>query len=648
VSVSHPARPDEQAEPAHPVEFGACVTAEGARFAVWAPRASRVDLDIAGGLVPMAPHGDGVWEGFVPGAAAGLRYLFRLDDAWSYPDPYSRSQPDGPHGRSEVIDTASFAWTDDDWRGIDHNRLVIYELHVGIHTPEGTFDALIADLDVLRELGITAIELLPIADFPGERNWGYDGVNLFAPSRNYGGPAGLQRLVDAAHSRGIAVILDVVYNHLGPDGNYLLQYSPDYLTNRYSTPWGDAVNFDGPNSDRVRRYVLDNVRYWLREFHIDGLRLDATFSIYDSSPRHILGELTSAARESVDRSIVLIAETYENDARYVRPESDGGLGFDAVWVDDFHHVVHTAASHDYSGYYRDYGGTMEELATTINRGWLFQGEYSGHHGTRRGTTADDLPATSFVYFIQNHDQVGNHAFGRRFSHLVGASAKRPWSALGLLLPYTPMIFAGEEFVSSSRFFYFTDHHGALGQAVTEGRRAEYARLAGEDTAIPDTPDPQALETFLDSKLDLTERRRGVGEQIFRMYGALLALRREDAVLSRRDRHAMKAMAVSPQLLLVHLWHGREHRLIAVNQGTGLDAAPRTIGIPDELCDLPWAPLFSTDERRFGGIDDTMRFDTHLVSMPPQTLVLLASSEPSARDRLTRRVRGLVERLRAAR
>ena len=647
MSVSHPVASDEPAERSEAMPLGAHVVAGGVRFAVWAPEAERVDVEIADQLTAMSRRGDGTWECFVAGAGAGTRYLFRLNDVWSYPDPYSRYQPDGPHGPSEVVDPSAFAWTDGDWKGVRVDDLVIYELHVGIHTPEGTFDALISDLDVLREMGVTAIEVLPVADFAGERNWGYDGVNLFAPSRNYGGPAGLQRLVDAAHARGMGVILDVVYNHFGPDGNYLLQYSRDYLTNRYSTPWGDAVNFDGPNSERVRAYVLDNARYWLREFHIDGLRLDATFSIYDSSPRHILAELTAEARACVDRSIVLIAETYENDARYVRAEPDG-LGFDAVWVDDYHHVVHTAASHDYSGYYRDYGGTMEELATTINRGWLFQGEYSGHHGTRRGTTAEDLPATAFIYFIQNHDQVGNHAFGRRFSHLVGAAAKRPWSALTLLLPYTPMIFAGEEFVASSRFYYFTDHHDELGGAVAEGRRADYARLAGEGTIIPDTPDPQALETFLESKLDLTERRKGVGEQIFRMYGAALALRREDPVLRRRDRSTMRAIAVSPQLLLVHMWNGRNHRLIAVNGGTGLDASPEALGIPTELCEMEWTPLFSTDERRFGGIDDTMRFDAQLVSLPPQTLVLLAGTQPSRAGGLANLIRSVFERLRPAR
>jgi maltooligosyltrehalose trehalohydrolase len=564
-----------------------------------------------------------------------------------FPDPYSRYQPEGPHGPSEVVDPSAFEWTDQAWPGLNAERLVIYECHVGVYTARGTFDALIDELPVLQSLGITAIELMPVAEVPGTRNWGYDGVDIFAPTRNYGDSHALRRLVNAAHALGMGIILDVVYNHFGPDGNYLLQFSSDYLTDRHSTPWGDAINFDGPNSARVRQYVIDNACYWLNEFHIDGLRLDATFSIYDDSPRHILAELTASARASVNRPIVLIAETYENDARYTTPEDEGGFGFDAVWVDDFHHVTHTAASHEQSGYYQDYRGTIDELTATINRGWLFEGQYSDHLASHRGTPAGAAPASRFVYFIQNHDQVGNRAFGRRLSHLVGPAAQKPWAALALLLPYTPMIFAGEEFAASSRFYYFTDHSGDLGREVTAGRRAEITRLlASSEGVVPDTPDPQAEQTFLESRLDLSERRQGVGEQIFRLYEALLELRRTDPVLRRHDREQMRAIAANEQLMLVHIWFAREHRLLALNTGNALDKAPESAGIPDALASMRWTTMLSTDERRFGGIEDAARLDARLVSLPAQSAVLFGHTQPAATERLFARIKSLFERLRS--
>ncbi|TAK54075.1 MAG: malto-oligosyltrehalose trehalohydrolase, partial [Dehalococcoidia bacterium] len=395
-------------------------------------------------LFPMVRDSGETWYAFVPGIGPGVRYRYRIDDHGLFPDPYSRSQPEGPHGPSEIVDPKAHEWHDDGWPGLRPDGLIVYECHVGCLTPEGTFDALIGQLDTLRRLGVNAIELMPVAEFPGSRNWGYDGVDLFAPSRNYGGPEGLRRLVDAAHARGLGVILDVVYNHFGPDGNYLLQYCPDYVTDRYTTPWGDAVNYDGPRSAMVRRFVVDNACRWLREYHIDGLRLDATFAIFDHSQRHILEEIATAARASVERDVVLIAETHENDAGYLRPASEGGFGFDAVWVDDFHHGVHTAASREHSTYYADYDGTLAQLARTIRRGWLFEGQPSKHTGAERGTPSDGLPARSFVYCIQNHDQIGNRAFGRRLSHLVGPGIDRAWAALLLLLPYTPMLFMGQE------------------------------------------------------------------------------------------------------------------------------------------------------------------------------------------------------------
>ncbi|HZP58666.1 MAG TPA: malto-oligosyltrehalose trehalohydrolase [Dehalococcoidia bacterium] len=628
------------------LEMGANVTPEGVRFRVWAPHAEAVDVEIGNVYEPLAREPDGVWCASVASASAGTRYRFRLDGAASFPDPYSRSQPDGPHGPSEVVDPRAFAWTDAGWPGLRADGLVVYELHVGTYTPAGTFEALVGELDRLRELGVNAIELMPIAEFPGARNWGYDGVDLFAPTRNYGGPDGLRRLVDAAHARGIGVILDVVYNHFGPDGNYLLQYAREYLTDRHQTPWGDAVNYDGPRSAHVRRLVIDNACYWINEFHIDGLRLDATFAMFDSSPRHILEEIATSARGSTSRDIVLIAETHENDARYVRPASDGGYGFDAVWSDDFHHCVHTAASHEHAGYYADYAGTLDELARTIARGWLFEGQASSHLGHARGTPAAGLPASGFVYFIQNHDQVGNRAFGRRFSHLVGAEQHKFWSALLLLLPYTPLLFMGQEFAASSRFYYFTDHNEELGRQVTEGRRKEFASFAAfaDPKGQREIPDPQAEQTFLDSKLDLRERDEGIGAQTWALYRELLRARREDPVLRRQDRARMEVTAAGERLLLVRLWHGGDERLIAANCGVGIDATPEAAGVPRALRRGGWRKLISSEERRFGGSEDHVRFDAGLISLPPYAVVLLARRRPPLPFRTAAGVRSLASGL----
>ncbi|MDQ3809585.1 MAG: alpha-amylase family glycosyl hydrolase, partial [Chloroflexota bacterium] len=346
------------------------------RFRVWAPNARRVEVDLGSEMIALVRSEAGVWDGLAAGARAGTRYRYRLDGQEGFPDPYSRSQPEGPHGPSEVVDPSNFDWRDQAWPGISIRGQAIYQLHIGAFTSAGTFDAVIPQLPRLKRLGVTAIEPLPVAEFPGRRNWGYDGVDLFAPSHIYGGPTGLKRLVDAAHLHGLGVILDVVYNHLGPDGNYLRVYSPDYFTSRYETPWGEAINYDGPHSHWVRKFVLDNARYWLAEYHVDGLRLDATHAIHDSSERHILAELS----ETVAGEAVLIAETHENDVRYLRPVAEGGFGIDAVWADDFHHALRRYLVGDREGYYADFEGTLEEVARTVRQGWLYQGQRSPRTG----------------------------------------------------------------------------------------------------------------------------------------------------------------------------------------------------------------------------------------------------------------------------
>ena len=606
--------------------LGATIAGDGVDFRVWSPDAARIDVDLRGGrLVAMSRDDDGVWFAHAGGIGAGAHYRFRVDDSWSYPDPYSRSQPDGVHGESEVIDPGVFRWTDEGWHGLTGHGLVIYELHIGAFTREGTFDAAAAQLDELAALGVTAIELMPFVEFPGERNWGYDGVDLFAPSHVYGGPEAMRRFVDTAHAYGIGVIVDAVYNHFGPDGNYLLAYARDYLTDHHQTPWGDAVNFDGERSQMVRRLVLDNVRHWMSEYHIDGMRIDAAFTFRDDSPRHILAEISATARAAVapERSIVMIAETYENDVRYLRPESDGGLGFDAVWADDFHHTIHARVTNEHGGYYADYEGTLDELARTIEHGWLYEGQQSKHFGAARGTSARDVPAQGLVYCIQNHDQIANRAFGRRMSHGIDAEQYRAWSALLLLLPYTPMIFMGQEFVASTAFRYFTDHPDELGRAVNEGRYAEFAQNESEAERERRFPDPQAEEAFAASQLDLGERNQRPGRDVLALYQALLALRREDAVLREQDRRGLRARAVGDVLVVV-MNGGEERRLIVVNTGDADEISLAGTDVGSAVAGRRWAAVVSTDEVRFGGEGRPASIEAGVIRMAPRSAAWFAA------------------------
>ncbi|MBD0318804.1 MAG: malto-oligosyltrehalose trehalohydrolase, partial [Gemmatimonadetes bacterium] len=399
--------------------IGATVEAGGTRFRVWAPEHESVDVVLYGPdaerLVPMEPEGEGYFAAFVKGVGAGARYKLRLDGADAFPDPASRSQPEGVHGASEVVDPSAFRWTDDGWRGMPLEGMVIYELHVGTMTAEGTFDALVERLDYLAELGVTAIEPMPVASFPGERNWGYDGVGLYAPTAAYGGPEGLRRLVDAAHGRGLAVVLDVVYNHFGPEGNYLPAFTSGKVFNEaHQTPWGAAVNYDGEGSAAVREFVIQNALHWAHEYHIDGLRLDATHAIMDDSPRHLLTELAERVRGSLeDRHFVLIAEDDRNERLVVTPAGEGGIGLDGVWADDFHHQVRVRTAGDQESYFADFTGSAADLADTLRKGWYFEGQLARHRGEERGTPAAELPPRAFVHCIQNHDQVGNRPLGDR-------------------------------------------------------------------------------------------------------------------------------------------------------------------------------------------------------------------------------------------
>jgi maltooligosyltrehalose trehalohydrolase len=522
--------------PTGPYPLGATPEREGTRFRVWAPRARTVEVVVEGGAASaLAPAPRGYHQGAVPGVGPGARYRYRLDGAGPMPDPASRFQPAGVHGPSQVVDPGAFAWTDAGFPGLDLARLAVYELHVGAFSPEGTFGGAAARLPHLAELGVTAIELMPVADFPGNRNWGYDGVSMFAPARCYGSPDDLRRLVDEAHRFGLGVLLDVVYNHLGPDGNHLAAFSPLYFTTRHETPWGAGLNFDGEGSEEVRAFFAENAIRWIREYHLDGLRLDATHAIADDSPRHVLAEIAGEVRRRAGRPALLVAEDHRNLDLLIRPPEEGGYGLDGVWADDLHHGIRARLAGDRDGYFADFGGTAEELADTLRRGWLFVGQPSAFWGGPRGTDPAGLPLERFLIFVQNHDQVGNRAFGDRLHHGVPAPAFRAAVSLLLLAPESPLLFMGQEWAATTPFLYFTDHEPGLGRRVTEGRLREFARFRA--FADPETsgriPDPQARTTFEASRLRWEEVGREPHAAVLRLHRALLALRRAEVVPRRR-------------------------------------------------------------------------------------------------------------------
>ncbi len=496
------------------------------RFEVWAPVATRVDVEAGAGLHRLQAEGRGWWGAAVEAAGPGDDYRFVLDGGEPVADPRSHWQPEGVEGPSRIVDHDSFAWTDAAWRGVHLPAAVLYELHVGTFSAPGTFEGAIAHLDHLADLGVDLVELMPVAQFPGARGWGYDGVFTWAPQSTYGGPDGLKRLVDACHGRGLGVVLDVVMNHMGPSGNVLPRFGP-YFTDRYRTPWGKALNFDGADSGPVRRYFVDACRHWLEHYHLDGLRLDAVHAIVDQSAVHLLEELTGDVAElerRVGRPLWVVGECDLNDPRYVRPPALGGYGLDAHWVDEVHHAVHAVVTGDRSGYYEDFG-TMAQIATALERGYVYAGEWSPHRRRPHGRPPVGVDPASFVTFLQNHDQVGNRAMGERLGALASVGRCQIGSALVLLAPFVPLIFMGEEWSASTPFLYFTDHQDAeLGRAVTEGRTHEFCAFGW----VPgDVPDPQDPATFQRSVLDWDEVHDADGGHLDRLawYRALIRLRR---------------------------------------------------------------------------------------------------------------------------
>ena len=501
-----------------------------ADICVWGPKAQRIELETKGRLLSMTKNDDGWWSLDAAFVRHGVDYAFRIDGEGPFPDPRSPWQPEGVHGPSRWVDHTRFSWSDAGWQQPPLGSAIIYELHVGTFTPEGTFDSTTDRLDYLADLGVTHVELMPVAEFSGDRGWGYDGVDLYAPQHGYGGPEGLKRLVDACHQRGLAVLVDVVYNHLGPCGNYLDRFGP-YFTHRYKTPWGEAVNLDGPGSDEVRRFFIDNAFMWLRDYHVDGLRIDAVHAIVDTSATHFLEQLAAAVKDlevELGRHLVLIAESDLNDPRVVRLPELGGYGIHAQWNEDFHHALHAALTGERDGYYQDFG-TLADLAKVLTRGLVYDGSYSTYRRRRHGRPATGLSGHQFVGCLQNHDQVGNRATGDRTSHMLSPGRLKIGAALVMTSPFVPMLFQGEEWGASTRFLYFTDHHEPeLGEAVKRGRQGEFAAFGWDPDEIPD---PQAEETFRRSKLDWKEPSRLPHSEMLQWHRALIKLRRRHSDLT---------------------------------------------------------------------------------------------------------------------
>ncbi|HTM26004.1 MAG TPA: malto-oligosyltrehalose trehalohydrolase [Vicinamibacterales bacterium] len=575
----------------------------GADVRVWAPACRTLDLVLAdtGRTIPMEPEEGGYFRAFDPGARAGGRYWFRLDGDRLRPDPASRYQPEGPHEFSAYVDPRAFTWTDEGRQGARPDGQAIYELHVGTFTREGTWAAAAVQLEELARIGITVIEMMPIAEFPGRFGWGYDGVNLYAPAHIYGTPDDLRAFVDRAHRLGLCVILDVVYNHFGPAGNYLAEFSPDYFTDKYTNDWGRAINFEGP--EQVRAYFVENGAYWIDEFHFDGLRLDATQDIKDrTSAEHVIAAVVGAARHAAGaRPILVVAENEPQETRIVRPRERGGFGADALWNDDAHHAAAVALTGRREAYYRDYEGTAQELISCARYGYLYQGQWYTWQKKRRGTPALDLMPRHFIAYLENHDQVANSAWGSRLHHLSAPACYRAMTAWLLLGPQTPMLFQGQEFGSSKPFLYFADHEGELGESVRRGRvefLSQFPSLT-DTSLIPALPPPADERTFEACKLDFDERQRH--RAAYALHCDLLALRRSDPVLARAGMHRPEGAILSDRAFLLR-YLDRDHgdRLLIVNLGCDLDLTPMGEPLLAPPQGRRWRLAWSSEAPRYGG------------------------------------------------
>lgn len=584
------------------------ISRDRTHFRVWAPNAKRVEVvienDASPSAYPLEPEDAGYFSSEAP-VGAGALYRFRLDGASKLcPDLASRAQPKGPHGPSQVIDPKAFHWADQAWRGVELKGQVIYEMHVGAFTREGTWQAATRELRELADFGITLIEMMPVNDFPGRFGWGYDGVDLFAPTQLYGTPDDFRHFINEAHQVGVGVILDVVYNHVGADGNYFQHFSKDYFTDRYECEWGEPFNLDGPNCEPVREFFLTNARYWVEEFHLDGFRIDATQAIYDQSPEYLLCAMTRAARKAAgERSIIFIGENEPQHTKLIRSCDQGGDGLDALWNDDFHHTALVALTGRSEAYYMDYGGTPQEFISAAKYGYLYQGQWYKWQKKRRGTPAFDLEPSAFVAFIENHDQVANSGFGKRSHEDTSPGRYRAMAALLLLGPWTPMFFQGQEFCASTRFFYFNDLHEDMHEVVRKGRTeflSQFPSIASEETrrqlAVPSDP-----KTFERSKLEFSDREKHA--QAYAMHRDLLKLRREDALFRAQRKGGVDGAVLNATSFVLRYFAtdgSCEDRLLIVNFGRAvhLNPAPEPLLAPP--LNKSWETLWSSESPRYGG------------------------------------------------
>lgn len=616
-------------------------------FRVWAPKADRVDVVLESSpeneaertFHPLEAEAGGYFSGRIP-AGAGSFYRFRVNGSVNFhPDPASRFQPQGPHRSSCVVDPSRFRWSDQHWQGVRLPGQLIYEMHIGTFTQEGTWQAAARELAELARIGITVIEMMPVADFPGEFGWGYDGVDLFAPCRRYGTPDDLRAFVNTAHTLGLAVILDVVYNHFGPDGNYLGVFSDYYLTDRYENDWGQSLNFDGPNSGPVREFFITNACYWIDEFHFDGFRFDATQDIIDSSNEYILGAIGCAARAAAgDRSLILIAENEPQETKLIRPQSEGGDGLDALWNDDLHHSAIVALTGRHEAYYSDYRGTPQELISAVKYGYLFQGQPYAWQEAPRGTPAYGIAPEAFVGFIENHDQIANSAFGERLRFQTSAGRYRAMTALVLLGPWTPMIFQGQEFGASSRFIYFSDMPGDLRQAIASGRRkflAQFPSMASEEIQRQ-LPDPGDQDNFSRCKLDFSEREKN--RHLYDLFCDLVRLRREEARFREQKMGGVDgAVLGSASFVLRFFGDNGDDRLLVINLGERQPLEP----VPEPLLAPPlgsrWETLWTSDTPRYGGPKaEQITSEDHWLLPGEAAVVLRPTPETAPRKKPKRR------------
>jgi maltooligosyltrehalose trehalohydrolase len=594
---------------------GATLLNDGVRFRVWAPVRRSIELVFVNPSgrerrrIALEREDEGYFSASVPDARDGDLYLYKLDDGEMYfPDPASHFQPQGVHGPSQVVDHRRFAWTDGDWPGVKLQGQVLYELHIGTFTPEGTWSAAATKLPHLRELGITLVELMPVAEFPGTFGWGYDGVYWYAPEENYGTPDDFRAFVNEAHRVGMGVILDVVYNHFGPSGNYTSAFSPYYMS-QDETEWGQAINYDGENSRPVRDFVAGNAAYWVRDYHLDGLRLDATDAIVDASKENIVAELTRWARAAAGkRSILVFAEDEQNRCQQVLPQNQGGFGIDGLWNDDFHHACRVAATGNTEAYYRDYSGSPQELISATRLGYLYQGQYNSRQGRYRGCVSRDTPACHFVTFLQNHDQVANAVRPFRTQIHTTPGRQRALTAFWLLGPQTPMFFMGQEFAASVPFHYFADHEPELASLVRAGRAefmSQFPSLTSFDGGSK-LADPTDRATFEQCKLDWGEA--DVHAEVLALHRDLLRLRREDPVFSRQDKKAIEGAVIGPEAFVLRWFSDTlDDRLLLVNLGRDLDWYPIAEPIVAAPKDRRWEYIWSSEEPRYGGFG-TPAFD----------------------------------------